>query len=95
MTRLEVEKIRNHVSNIPHVGGMYLPEALTAYEELLAENKDLQAQLQAALARVATLERIGQLRLNRQDELQQEATEARACEARLIKRLAECLKEHP
>ena len=45
MTETDLEQIKNHISNIPHVAVMYVPELIAAVESLLSERKDLRDKL--------------------------------------------------
>lgn len=39
MTETDLEQIKNHISNIPHVAVMYVPELIAAVESLLSHQR--------------------------------------------------------
>jgi len=45
VTETDLEQIKNHISNIPHVAVMYVPGLIAAVESLLSERKDLRDKL--------------------------------------------------
>lgn len=46
MNKAELEKIKNHIGNIPSVGQMYLPELVSALELTIKERDSARAELE-------------------------------------------------
>lgn len=56
MTPLELERIKNHISNIPSVAALYVPTLIEGAEALLLQVASLQAEADKLRENVAWLE---------------------------------------
>lgn len=73
MTREEIELVRNHISNIPALGGIYGPVLLEWLEVIMKERDELLAKVQEFEEKLQKLQKPGDYKSKLADMMKRDA----------------------